>query len=274
MAVSTRGRSARTNWPSGSTRLASPIPISSFAPQEKCGSRTSCSGRRPMPSSCSCLCCGLISTTRPSSPRSTNTRRGNVVLALLSNPPRSSRRREDGCVAVSGGDPAVRPAPRRRFGPDLKPRVAAAVAMGGLALATAWIGGFIFAAFWWLAALVVLWEWQRLIGGARLAERLALGGLFIALAGVFALHNSIPGVIAGLILGAAAVGARAGRETGTWAGVGVLYAGALVASVTLLRISPSYGLAAILWVFAVVWGADIAAYFAGRVIGGPQLWAR
>jgi phosphatidate cytidylyltransferase len=41
--------------------------------------------------------------------------------------------------------------------------------MGGLALATAWIGGFIFAAFWWLAALVVLWEWQRLIGGARLA---------------------------------------------------------------------------------------------------------
>ena len=53
---------------------------------------------------------------------------------------------------------------------------------------------------------------------------------------------------------------------------GALYAGALVASVTLLRISPSYGLAAILWVFAVVWGADVAAYFAGRTIGGPRLW--
>ena len=50
--------------------------------------------------------------------------------------------------------------------------------------------------------------------------------------------------------------------------------GALVASVSLLRISPSYGLAAILWLFAVVWGADIAAYFAGRSIGGPKLWPR
>ena len=165
-------------------------------------------------------------------------------------------------MAVSGGDPAVRPAPRRRFGSDLKPRVAAAAVMGGLALATAWIGGFIFAAFWWLASVVVLWEWQRLIGGARLAERVALGGLFIALAALFALHNSILG----------AVGWLAGWGTGTWAGVGALYAGALVASVTLLRISPSYGLAAILWVFAVVWGADVAAYFAGRTIGGPRLW--
>jgi phosphatidate cytidylyltransferase len=175
-------------------------------------------------------------------------------------------------VGLSGWDPAVRPAPRRRFGSDLKPRIAAAVAMGGLALATAWVGGFIFAAFWWLAAVVVLWEWQRLVGGARLAERVALGGLFIALAALFALHNSTLGVVAGFVIGAGAVGWLTGRGAGTWAGVGVLYAGALVASVTLLRISPSYGLAAVLWVFAVVWGADIAAYFAGRMIGGPKLW--
>ena len=144
--------------------------------------------------------------------------------------------------------------------------------MGGLALATAWVGGVIFAVFWWLASVVVLWEWQRLVGGARLAERVALGGLFIALAALFALHNSILGAVAGLVLGAGAVGWLAGWGAGTWAGVGALYAGALAASVTLLRISPTYGLAAILWIFAVVWGADVAAYFAGRTIGGPKLW--
>ena len=50
-------------------------------------------------------------------------------------------------MAVSGEDPvAIRSAPRAWFGSDLKPRVAAAVAMGSLALATAWIGGFVFAA--------------------------------------------------------------------------------------------------------------------------------
>ena len=95
---------------------------------------------------------------------------------------------------MSGEDPAIRPAPRARFGSDLKPRVAAAVAMGSLALATAWIGGFIFAVFWWLASIVVLWEWQRLVGGARLAERVAVGSLTLALAALFALHNSILGV--------------------------------------------------------------------------------
>jgi phosphatidate cytidylyltransferase len=175
-------------------------------------------------------------------------------------------------VGLSGGGPAVQPAPRGRFGSDLKLRVAAAAVMGGLALATAWVGGVIFAAFWWLASVVVLWEWQRLVGGPRLTERVALGGLFIAMAALFALHNSILGVVAGLVLGAGAVGWLAGRGAGTWAGVGALYAGALAASVTLLRISPSYGLAAILWIFAVVWGADVVAYFAGRTIGGPKLW--
>jgi phosphatidate cytidylyltransferase len=150
--------------------------------------------------------------------------------------------------------------------------VAAAAVMGIIALATAWIGGLIFAAFWWLASVVVLWEWQRLVGGGRLAERVTLGALVIALVGLFALHNSVLGVIAVLALGAGVVGWLAGSRVGPWAAAGVSYAGALVASVSLLRISPGYGLAAILWLFAVVWGADIAAYFAGRMIGGPRLW--
>jgi phosphatidate cytidylyltransferase len=175
-------------------------------------------------------------------------------------------------VALSGGGPAVHRTPHSRFGADLKPRIAAAVVMAGLALAVAWIGGFIFAVFWWIASIVVLWEWQRLIGGGRLAERVALGGVFVALAALLALHNSVLGVVAGLILGAALVGWRAGRTHGAWAAAGVVYAGALVSSIVLLRASPGYGMAAVLWVFAVVWGADIAAYFAGRSLGGPRLW--
>jgi phosphatidate cytidylyltransferase len=175
-------------------------------------------------------------------------------------------------VAVSERGPAIRPAPLARFGSDLKPRVAAAAGMGALALAAAWIGGFIFAVFWWLASIVVLWEWQRLVGSARLAERVATGGLALTLAALFALHNSILGAIAMPVLGALAVGWLAGRRDAIWAAAGALYAGALIASVVLLRISPSFGLAAILWLFAVVWGTDIAAYFAGRSIGGRRLW--
>ena len=177
-------------------------------------------------------------------------------------------------MTASDDGPATGSAPQR-FGPDLWPRVAAAVAMGSVALAATWIGGFLFAAFWWLASIVVLWEWQRLVGGERLiVARVVAGAVALALAALSALHNSIAGVVAALILGAAAVGWIAGGRQGIWAAAGVLYAGALVASVGLLRVSPSFGMASILWLFAVVWGADIAAYFAGRLIGGPRLWPR
>ena len=177
-------------------------------------------------------------------------------------------------MTASDDGPATGSAPQR-FGPDLWPRVAAAVAMGSVAVAATWIGGFLSAAFWWLASIVVLWEWQRLVGGERLiVARVVAGAVALALAALSALHDSIAGVVAALILGAAAVGWIAGGREGIWAAAGVLYAGALVASVGLLRVSPSFGMASILWLFAVVWGADIAAYFAGRLIGGPRLWPR
>ncbi len=177
-------------------------------------------------------------------------------------------------MTASDDGPTTGSAPQR-FGPDLWRRVAAAVAMGSVALAATWIGGFLFAAFWWLASIVVLWEWQRLVGGERLiVARVGAGAVALALAALSALHDSIAGVVAALILGAAAVGWIAGGRQGIWAAAGVLYAGALVASVGLLRVSPSFGMASILWLFAVVWGADIAAYFAGRLIGGPRLWPR
>src|SRR5262249_33571941 len=133
-------------------------------------------------------------------------------------------------------------------------------------------------AFWWAASAIVLWEWQRLLGSDRLAARTGAGAIALAAAGAFAeqtlfsLREATAFSLAALILGAIAVGWIARPGSKGWAAAGILYAGALVASLGLLRASPNYGLPAILWLFAVVWGADIAAYFAGRLIGGPRLW--
>jgi phosphatidate cytidylyltransferase len=184
-------------------------------------------------------------------------------------------------MALSGARAKSGPAPRpagSRIGPDLWPRVAAAVAMGVVALAAAWAGGFVFTAFWWVASLVVLWEWQRLVGAERLFERVAAGALALVVASSFAMQNlssmgqAVFGSVIALALGAAAVAWIARPGSKGWAGAGMIYAGALVVSLGLLRASPNYGLVAILWLFAVVWGADIAAFFAGRLIGGPRLW--
>ena len=166
-------------------------------------------------------------------------------------------------------------APRRigeRLGSDLRLRVAAAVALGLAALVIAWTGAFVFVAFWWAASVIVLGEWQRIVRGDRLVERVAIGALALAVAALFAMHSYALSATATLAAGALAVGWFAGPAAWIWAGAGVLYAGALIVSLGLLRASPSYGLPAILWLFAVVWGTDVAAYFGGRLIGGPRLW--
>jgi phosphatidate cytidylyltransferase len=53
---------------------------------------------------------------------------------------------------------------------------------------------------------------------------------------------------------------------------GLVYAGILLLGPVVLRRDPAVGLAAILFLFAVVWITDIAAYFTGRALGGPKLW--
>jgi phosphatidate cytidylyltransferase len=161
---------------------------------------------------------------------------------------------------------------RFSVGADLAPRAASGVVMIVLALAATYFGGFVFLAFWGLAALGVAWEWQRLIGGGRLAWRVAASVLALIAAAPWALHAHARISLLILIAGAVAAGAAAQSERRLAAGAGVLYAGAAMLAPALLRASPTQGMAAILWLFAIVWGTDIGAYFGGRLIGGAKLW--
>ena len=178
-------------------------------------------------------------------------------------------------MAIDGeGAGRVAARPVSRIGADLWPRVGAAIVMALVALMATWVGGFVFTVFWWAASAIVFWEWQRLLRAEKLIERVALGAFVLATAAIFAMDGSVSGAVAALAVGAGVVGWLAGPGLRVWAGGGTAYAGSLVVSLALLRASPGYGAPAILWLFAVVWGSDIAAYFAGRLIGGPRLWPR
>jgi phosphatidate cytidylyltransferase len=157
---------------------------------------------------------------------------------------------------------------------DLGPRVVSAIVLVAAALATLYAGGEIFAVFWLLASVAIHWEWQKLIGGPRFGARLALGGAALAAAAAFS--GAGTAWLALLIVAGAAALTAALAEPGRrlWAAGGVLYAGVLVASACMLRESPKSGAIAIAWLFAIVWGTDIFAYFGGRIIGGPKLWPR
>jgi phosphatidate cytidylyltransferase len=172
----------------------------------------------------------------------------------------------------SGGETGV-----KRGGPlgaDFSVRAASAVVMAVAALGFAWVGGFPFLCFWFAASVGVVWEWHRLVGGERIVLRVLAGAVALLAASSFGLRSEGLYAALALIAGAAATGALADRDHRLAAAAGVFYAGAIAAGTNLLRASPEYGLAAILWVFGVVWGTDVMAYVGGRRIGGPKLWPR
>lgn len=177
-----------------------------------------------------------------------------------------------GSVGNGGSAPGAKRA-ITRFA-DLAPRSFSAFLLVVVALAAANFDGPLFVAFWWLAALAVNWEWQTMIGAEGSRPRVLVGAVAISLA--TPLVHVASGSWSALLLGAGSVGvAMQGSGTSRLlAAAGVLYSGALVLAVVVLRSSSPYGLQAILWLFAVVWGTDVMAYFGGRLIGGPKLWPR
>jgi phosphatidate cytidylyltransferase len=157
---------------------------------------------------------------------------------------------------------------------DLLPRLLSSLALMALALAAWWFGGDIFVVIWLAAAVAVFCEWQRIIGGTRMLPRFLIGSLFLVL--VAASTSRMDFGFAGLSLAVAAslMAALAGPGRRLWAGIGFLYAAALIGSLCLLSSDRAFGPRSILWLFAIVWGTDVCAYFAGRLLGGPKIWPR
>ncbi len=161
--------------------------------------------------------------------------------------------------AAGGGEMPV-------LGADLGLRLGSAATVGVLALAGAWFGGWIAALAVVAAMVIVHLEWIGLTEGktrpvVAFTVLLALG-LMAAAAGAR---------LAGLGLSAVAVAAAA-VTGGGWRALGVVYAAVLGFGLVALRLAPDEGFAAIVVLFAAVWGTDTGAFFAGRLIGGPKLW--
>jgi phosphatidate cytidylyltransferase len=154
---------------------------------------------------------------------------------------------------------------------DLWVRAASALVLVAAAVAALILGGPVFVLFWLAGALCVHWEWQRLIGAPLPWFRLFGGGL--ALCAAAALYQMRQPELAILLLPLAAAFCAwaAGQGFGLWAATGVFYAGGLLLATITLRHAPFFGVCAIGWLFAVVWGTDVCAYFGGRLIGGPKL---
>jgi phosphatidate cytidylyltransferase len=175
---------------------------------------------------------------------------------------------------LSGGAPPARGLMARHRLEDFWVRAASGLFLAGTAVGALALGGWFFAIFWLIAALGANWEWQRLIGAPLpLLRVLAGAGLLVAAVVLFRLGRvEIAFLLAPLVV--AFVVWAAGPGFRLWAASGLFYAGGLLLSVLSLRQDPFFGACAIGWLFAVVWGTDVCAYFGGRLIGGPKLAPR
>jgi phosphatidate cytidylyltransferase len=74
-----------------------------------------------------------------------------------------------------------------------------------------------------------------------------------------------------LAIGTLAAASLAPAERRLWIAGGIPYAGTLGVAPIVLRSDGEDGFLAVIFLFAVVWTTDIAAYFIGRAAGGPKL---
>jgi phosphatidate cytidylyltransferase len=153
---------------------------------------------------------------------------------------------------------------------ELTKRILSGIVMAVVAVGTAFIGGWPFALVWTCAALAVAYEWQKLVHGGGGMFPFAMTALAVLLA-VAAVILQMPYLLLASV-GLSVVLLVTTGSTPVETATGVIYAAGLGAAVLLCRGEGSQGLIVLGWLFAVVWGTDILAYFSGRTFGGPKLW--
>jgi phosphatidate cytidylyltransferase len=152
-------------------------------------------------------------------------------------------------------------------------RLLSALVLVALALGAAWLGGPALALFWLIAAGAAAVEWADVCKLERRGPmRVALLASLLAgsLLAVVAPPAWLVLLVAALAIAAVAAAGRRGRDR-KWGLAGLAVVLVLAVVPVLVRESSVLGLVGLLWIFAVVWGTDIAAYFTGRALGGPKL---
>ncbi len=178
-------------------------------------------------------------------------------------------------MATGPGSPDSSPLPRW-LSTELGARVASAVVLIAAALVATYEGGWLFALFWLVAGTAIMAEW---IAMTNAEPRLPLQVLFGATLGTLTFFYlggfdlAAYALVSGAAIIASLILARGARDRG-WTAAGFLYAAVIAIVPPIVRDQPDLGMVGLVWMFAVVWATDIAAYFTGRRLGGPKLWKR
>ena len=154
-------------------------------------------------------------------------------------------------------------------------RIASAVVLAVLALGAVVASPWSFAALVIAAGVAVAWEWGRLVRGRSFDGTAAIQATAVAAIAVF-VTLARPDLALVSVAAALAVTAVFGLSSNTlgWSLAGLAYLVLPAWAMVWLRSDPTFGAAALLYLFAVAWTTDTASYVGGRLIGGPKLAPR
>jgi phosphatidate cytidylyltransferase len=161
----------------------------------------------------------------------------------------------------------------RSLSPELTNRIASGAAIAVIALAMTYWSPAVFAVLMFLVAAAMSWEWGRMVRGPMPDTGMVVHILAILMAAILTALDLAGLGIAATVVGAIAVAALAfGAGRAQLSGAGVFYTGLPIVALGWLRGDEPLGFLAALFVLLAVVVTDVAAFIAGRRIGGPKLW--
>lgn len=166
--------------------------------------------------------------------------------------------------AESGGTPLL--------SSNLKLRIFSGAVLAAVAFLLAYAGPLPFAFLILVCALVISWEWGRLVRGATFDLGFFVHAIAVTAAIVLAGAGYAALAVAALAIAAITLIPLYIGRGARLSALGVFYVGLPAVALLWLRSDEPFGFTAVLFIFAVVWSSDTAAYAAGRSIGGPKLW--
>ncbi len=156
---------------------------------------------------------------------------------------------------------------------SLRLRWVSALLLVPLSLWTVWQGGWLFTALVGLVAVLMAFEWTRLVHGKGILtvfyihSGVILLGISLTSLGEPSLGLVIIAIGALLISFVALMTARDPK----WSVLGILYTAFPCISIIWIREEHNLGLEIVVSLLFVIWATDTGAYLAGKTIGGPKL---
>jgi phosphatidate cytidylyltransferase len=161
-----------------------------------------------------------------------------------------------------------------RLGDDFAARLLTSLVVGAVAAIFTFSGPTPFAVLAVAVALLVSWEWGRLVHGPDAGILVAVQIGTVAVSGLLAASLS-PGLgLLALPIGAILATLLSLGRNSFFSAAGVFYAGFPAIAAIWLRSDVALGLQAMIFLIVVVATADTAAFLCGRLMGGPLLSPR